>query len=120
MAWGAAFLAARAVGAELVDPRPFAAGALADTYAAWPHIGAVLPAMGYGAVQVADLEETIRRAAGAGAEAVAVGTPIDLARLVPLPLPHTRVRYALRLRDGETVAELIAPVVERALHQAAV
>jgi predicted GTPase len=120
MPWGAAFLAARAAGAELVDPRPFAAGALADTYAAWPHIGAVLPAMGYGAAQVADLEETIRRAAGAGAEAVAVGTPIDLARLVTLPLPHTRVRYALRLRDGVTVEELIAPVLARALYQAAV
>jgi predicted GTPase len=113
MAYGAAVLAARAAGAQLVDPRPFAAGEIADTFRSWPHIGPLLPAMGYGAAQIADLQETVRRAVAAGAEAVAVGTPIDIGRLLDLPVPCTRVRYELSLRDGVTVNDLIAPVLAR-------
>ncbi|HSJ25320.1 MAG TPA: GTP-binding protein [Longimicrobiales bacterium] len=120
MAYGAAVLAARAAGAVLVDPRPFAVGEIADTFTAWPHIGPLLPAMGYGPQQIADLQETVRRAAAAGVEAIAVGTPIDVARILDLPVPHTRVRYELSLRGGTSVQELIAPVLERARRQAGV
>jgi predicted GTPase len=120
MAYGAAVLAARAAGGQLVDPRPFAVGEIAETFAAYPHIGPLLPAMGYGPGQIADLQETVRRAVAAGVQSVAVGTPIDIARLIDLGVPYTRVRYELSLRGGVTVTELIAPVVERAGLQAGV
>jgi predicted GTPase len=109
---GAAALAVQAAGAELLDPRPFAVGEIAESFAAYPHIGPVLPALGYGDRQVADLQATIRRAVEAGAEAVAVGTPIDIRRLIDIPVPSTRVRYELRLRST-SMLELIAPVMTR-------
>lgn len=120
MTYGAAVLAARTAGADLVDPRPFAAGEIADTFSTWTHIGPLLPAMGYGPDQVADLQETVRRAVDAGVDSIAVGTPIDIARLLDLPVPYTRVRYELRLLGDVTVQELIAPVLERARRQAGV
>lgn len=110
MSFGAAVIAARSAGGEPVDPRPFAAGEIADTFAKYPHIGAVLPAMGYGARQVADLQETVRRGVAEGVQAVAVGTPVDLARLIDMPVPSTRVRYELRL-TGTTVRDLLEPVL---------
>jgi predicted GTPase len=120
MGFGAAAVAAGAAGAALVDPRPFAAGEIAQVFLAWPHLGPVLPAMGYGDAQLADLQETIRRAAAGGVEAVAVGTPIDLPALLDMPIPSTRVRYELRLRDGVSMPDIIAPVLNRAAAQAAV
>jgi predicted GTPase len=69
-----------------------------------------LPALGYGERQLRDLEATIARACEAGVEAVAIGTPIDLARLVRIPVPSTRVRYEIALRDV-TLEELLLPVL---------
>jgi predicted GTPase len=109
---GAAALAVQAAGAVLLDPRPFAVGEIAESFAAYPHIGPVLPALGYGDRQVADLQATVQRAVEAGAQAVAVGTPIDIRRLIDIPVPSTRVRYELRLR-GMSVPELIAPALTR-------
>lgn len=112
MPFGAATLAARRAGAaELVDPRPFAVGEIAETFARYPGTGPLLPAMGYGERQVRDLEATLERAAAAGVEAVAIGTPIDLARLVRIPVPATRVRYELRLRGPLSLDEVLAPVL---------
>ncbi len=107
MAEGAGAVAARRHGAaELIDPRPFAAGSLAGVYAAFPHIGRVLPAMGYGPQQRSELEETIRAAAP---DTVVIGTPIDLARVVDLgDLPRTRVFYELEITSGPTMDELLA------------
>ena len=86
MAFGAAVLAAWDAGArELVDPRPFAVGEIAATLARYPHVKRALPALGYGDAQIRDLETTIARAAEHGVEAVAIGTPIDLARLIRIP-----------------------------------
>jgi predicted GTPase len=121
MRYGAATLAARAAGAsEIVDPRPFAVGEIADTFARYPGTGPLLPAMGYGEAQVRDLEATLARAAAAGVEAVAVGTPVALERLVRIPVPHTRVRYELELREPEALREVLEPVLERAGALAAV
>src|SRR5207302_9683144 len=76
MTYGAAVLAAKANrAAELVDPRPFAVGSIAATFDAYPHVGALLPAMGYGRRQREELRETIARS---DADLVLVGTPIDL------------------------------------------
>jgi predicted GTPase len=112
MAYGAATVASREAHATLVDPRPFAVGELAETFAAYPSLGWLLPAMGYGERQVRDLEATIARAvAEGGVEAVAIGTPIDLARLVKIPVPHTRVRYELEVRGTPTIADALAPLL---------
>jgi predicted GTPase len=99
MSEGAGVLGARKAGArEIVDPRPFAEGELADTLESYPHLVMALPAMGYGDQQIRDLERTIARAVTeGGVEAVAVGTPIDLSGLLGIPVPHTRVRYELQV-----------------------
>ena len=105
MRLGAATVAAERGGvAEIVDPRPFAVGSLAQTFVDYPDIGALLPAMGYGSQQVADLEATIARA---DVDSVIVGTPIDLSRIVRIDKPHTRVRYDLEIIGEPTLEQLI-------------
>jgi predicted GTPase len=114
MRTGAATLGALHAGAkEIVDPRPFAVGEIRDTFDAWPQIGALLPAMGYGSAQVHDLEITIARAARGGVEALAIGTPIDLSGLVTIPIPWTRVSYDLRIVSDTGLEDALAPVFER-------
>jgi predicted GTPase len=107
MPYGAAALAARENGAAgLVDPRPFAVGSLAETFAEWPHVSVVLPAMGYGRAQMEELRETIARS---DAELVLVGTPIDLRRVIDLDKPSLRVTYRLEELGGDTtLAEALA------------
>ena len=107
MRYGAATIVAHRLGATLVDPRPFAAGSIADTYTAYPQLGPVLPAMGYGDAQVRDLETTLRNAALAGVEAVVIGTPIDLGGLIRIGLPHTRVRYDLHVVGEPTLESIL-------------
>jgi len=93
MKYGAGVVAAKQCGAaELVDPRPFAIGTIADTFDHYPDIGTLLPAMGYGSDQTHDLEETIN---STDCEAVVIGTPIDLRRVVDIKQPSTRVTYDL-------------------------
>ncbi|HMS61101.1 MAG TPA: hypothetical protein PKD63_02400 [Solirubrobacteraceae bacterium] len=111
MAFGAGTVAALAAGAVPVDPRPYAAGSLAGTFARFPHIGAVLPAMGYSAEQLADLEATI---AATPCAAVVAGTPIDLGRLVRSARPIRETGYELEWRGGPPLEELPAPIVTRA------
>jgi predicted GTPase len=112
MAFGAGTMAARQAGAaELVDPRPFAVGSIAATFEQYPHIGAVLPAMGYGAEQLHDLRTTIDRAE---CDVVVTGTPFDLTRLVATRHPVRRARYELRERGRPTLQELVAPIVRLA------
>jgi len=94
MAFGAATLAARRLGAaELVDPRPHAVGSLRDTFRKYPHLGSALPAMGYGEGQVRDLEATIN---ACDAEIVVFATPVDLRHLVRISQPALRVRYEIQ------------------------
>jgi predicted GTPase len=88
---GAGLVAARAAGAgAIVDPRPAATGVIREVFARYPHIGPVLPAIGYGPEQVRALRATIE---GAGAEIVVAATPVDLVRLLRLPMPVVRARY---------------------------
>lgn len=101
---GAGWVAARRFGAaEIIDPRPFAVGSLAATFEKYPNTGPILPAMGYGAEQVADLEATIRRTP---ADVVLIATPIDLRRLITFDRPALRVRYELQ-EIGEPTLEAI-------------
>ncbi len=116
MGFGAALLGARRAGAaEIVDPRPWAQGSLRDTFDAWPHLSGVLPAMGYGEDQVRDLEATIARAIEeGGVQAVAVGTPVALDRLVRVPVPATRVRYELQVLGHPGLEEALEPILGKA------
>ena len=119
MKYGAATIAARRLDCELVDPRPFAVGEIATTFERYPGLGPLLPAMGYGEAQIHDLETTIANAAAAGVEAVAIGTPIDLGRIVRIPLPFTRVRYELEVLGEPTLESLLEPVIRAAGRPAA-
>jgi predicted GTPase len=93
MTYGAGHVAARKYGAkEIVDPRPWVVHSIAETFKKYPHIGTLLPAMGYGGKQIKDLEETINRV---DCDAVVIGTPIDLRRIIKINKPSTRVRYEL-------------------------
>jgi len=105
MTYGAAVLAAEAHGAaELVDPREFAVGSIAKTFEAYPHMGRLLPAMGYGREQREELRETIARS---DADLVLIGTPIDLRRIIDLDKPALRVTYRLEEIGEPTLASLL-------------
>ena len=106
MTYGAAVLAAKANGAaELVDPRPFAVGSIAETLEEYPHITELLPAMGYGRKQMDELKETIARS---DADVVVIGTPIDLRRIIDFDKPALRVTYRLQELGDPTLADLLA------------
>jgi predicted GTPase len=105
MAYGAAYVAARRFGAaEIIDPRPYAVGSIKATYAKYPTTGKVLPAMGYGDEQIAELEKTIRNV---DADLVLIGTPIDLGRVLRIDKPHQRVRYELQEIGQPTLDEIL-------------
>jgi len=94
MKLGAGTVAAQKFGAaELVDPRPFAVGKLAETFKIYPEIGILLPAMGYSDQQLKDLETTINNT---DCDAVVIGTPMDLNRICKIDKPNTRVHYDLQ------------------------
>ncbi len=105
MAYGAGVVAAQKFGAaEILDPRPFAVRSIAATYQKYPGTGAVLPAMGYGGDQIADLEETINRS---NAELVIIATPIDLGKIINIQLPSQRVRYEYQGIGQPDLADLL-------------
>ncbi len=105
MAYGAAWIAARRYGAaEIVDPRPFAVGSITETFKKYPTTGNVLPAMGYGEKQVAELEQTIRNA---DVDLVVIGTPIDLSRVLKIKQPTQRVRYELQEIGKPTLNDIL-------------
>jgi predicted GTPase len=105
MRYGAATVAAKEYGAaEIVDPRACAVGEIAETFQKYPGIGPLLPAMGYGDAQIADLEKTIR---AVPCDAVVIGTPIDLSRLVHIEKPTLRVTYALEEIGSPSLADII-------------
>jgi predicted GTPase len=91
MANGAGFIAAIRHGArEVVDPRPYATRTIREIYEEYPHIGPVLPAIGYSPAQVDDLQETINRS---DSDLVVFATPIHLTRILSINKPALRVRY---------------------------
>jgi predicted GTPase len=109
MAYGAGHVAAKRLGAaEIVDPRPYAQGSLAEVFAKFSQITEILPAMGYGAEQVAELEATIR---ATPCDLVLVATPIDLSRLMTIDKPSQRVRYELREHDVAALKDAVTRAV---------
>jgi predicted GTPase len=105
MPYGAATIAARQFGAaEIVNPKPYAVGSIRDTYAQYPHLGSVLPAVGYGERQIAELRETID---ATPCDIVLIGTPVDLRKVMSLNKPAVRVKYELQVLGPVCLEELV-------------
>ncbi len=108
---GAGTVAAQKYGAaEIIDPREYAVGKLAETYRIYPGIGKVLPAMGYSEQQLKDLEATINNV---DCDAVIIGTPIDLSRLIKINKPYTRVFYELQEIGEPDLNQILNEFVSR-------
>jgi predicted GTPase len=110
MRFGAGTVLARKFGAaEIVDPRPYAVGSIAETFRTYPSIGRLLPAMGYGEEQVRDLEATIERVP---CDVVVIGTPADLTRLMRIRQPVVRTRYELQEIGRPDLSDALAGFLE--------
>jgi predicted GTPase len=110
MKMGAGTIAAQRFGAkELVDPRPYTVGKLKETFDIYPNIGILLPAMGYGEQQLKGLEDTINKT---DCDAVVIGTPIDLNRIIKINKPSTRVHYELKEIGSPNLNEIIKDFIK--------
>ena len=108
---GAGIVAARRFGAaEIIDPRPYAVGRLAETYRTYPDIGMLLPAMGYGQQQMSDLSATIEHAE---CDSVVIATPIDLERVIRINKPCTRVEYSLQEIGRPDIDDVLADFIKK-------
>ncbi|MDR1992241.1 MAG: cyclic 2,3-diphosphoglycerate synthase [Nitrososphaerota archaeon] len=108
---GAGIVAARRFGAaEIVDPRPYAVGKLAETYRIYPNIGELLPAMGYGEQQMQDLSATIEQTP---CDSVIIATPIDLGRVIQINKPNTRVQYNLQEIGRPTMEDVLESFIQK-------
>jgi len=106
MRYGAGTVAAQRYGArELVDPRPYTVGSITDSFKLYPHIGTLLPAIGYGKQQLKELETTINKV---DCDGVVVGTPINLSRIVDIKKPNTRAYYELQEIGTPDLAEILS------------
>jgi predicted GTPase len=111
MSFGAGVVFAKRFGAaELVDPRPYAVGSIRDAFRKYPHLGAVLPALGYGEKQVQELKETIDRTP---CDVVVIGTPIDLRRIISINKPTVRVKYELKVLGPVSLEQILDEFIQR-------
>ena len=97
--------------AELVDPRPFAVGSIRQVFTTYPHIGALLPAMGYGPQQIHELEETITRVE---CDLVLIATPVDLTRVISIRQPTCRVTYEFEEIGRPNLHDVLQDVLVKA------
>ncbi|MGB9684636.1 MAG: cyclic 2,3-diphosphoglycerate synthase [Candidatus Bathyarchaeales archaeon] len=105
MPYGAATIVAKQFDAnELADPRPFAVGSIKEAYKKYPHLGAVLPALGYGERQISELKETIARTP---CDVVVIGTPVDLRRVMTINKPTVRVKYELKVLGPMSLEQVL-------------
>jgi predicted GTPase len=110
MVYGAGYLAALAAGAEIVDPRDSADARIQHVFAAYPHIGKVLPAVGYGEDQLQALQATINKA---DVDVVIAATPVDLARLLKLGKKVVRARYEFAETGEPRLSAIVDAFVDR-------
>jgi len=110
MPFGAGYVAARKAGAIIVDPRPFAVGSIKETFEKYMHLEDVLPAMGYGETQMKELEQTINKS---DVDAIVIGTPIDLGKLIKINKPNTRVRYDLQEIGRPNLEDILSEFVKK-------
>jgi len=105
MPFGAGIIAAKKYGAaDIIDPRPYAVGTIQETYRGYPHIGPVLPAMGYSGNQIHDLERTIK---SVDCDLVLFATPIQLTRVLSINKLAVRVRYEYRDHNHPLLEEAL-------------
>ncbi|MFH1004132.1 MAG: cyclic 2,3-diphosphoglycerate synthase [Bacteroidota bacterium] len=108
---GAGIVAAKKYGAkELVDPRQFVVGKLAETFKIYPNIGTLLPAMGYSEQQIADLEKSINKI---DCDSVVIATPIDLTRIIKINKPSTKVDYELQEIGRPNMKEILCDFIKK-------
>jgi predicted GTPase len=111
MPYGAATIIAQKLGAStLVDPRPYAVGSIKEAYKKYPHLGAVLPALGYGKKQISELKETIERTP---CDVVVIGTPIDLRRVMTINKPTVRAKYELQVLGQTSLEQIVEEFLVR-------
>src|SRR6185369_11881442 len=110
MQYGAGVLAAEKFGArEIIDPRPYTIGSIAETFEHYPKIGSLLPAMGYGPEQMRDLADTINRI---DCDLVLIATPIDLRRVINIDHPTCRVGYELQEIGRPNLSDALKKIIE--------
>ncbi len=113
MPYGAGAVIAKKLGArEMVDPRPYAVGSIKEIYEKYSHLGAILPAVGYGEEQIAELRETIDRTP---CDSVVIGTPIDLRRVMTIDKPTVRAKYELKILGPVTLEEVLEKFLQRSV-----
>ena len=111
MPYGAATILAKQLGAsEIADPRPYAVGSIKEAYEEYPHLGAVLPALGYGEKQIEELKETISRTP---CDVVVIGTPVDLRRVMEINKPTVRVKYELKVLGPLSLEQILESFLEK-------
>ena len=111
MPYGAGTIMAQRLGAkEIADPKPYAVGSIKETYKKYAHLGTILPAIGYGEKQIAELKETIDRTP---CDVVVIGTPIDLRRVITINKPTVRVNYELQVLGPFSLEQVLEDFLQR-------
>jgi len=111
MPYGAGTIIVQRLGAkEIVDPKPYAVGSIKETYKKYVHLGTILPAIGYGEKQIAELKETIDRTP---CDVVVIGTPIDLRRVMTINKPTVRVNYELQVLGPFSLEQVLEEFLQR-------
>jgi predicted GTPase len=111
MPYGAGTIFAKSFGARaIVDPKPYALGSIKEAYKKYPLLGAILPALGYGEKQVAELKETIDHTP---CDVVVIGTPIDLRRVMTINHPTVRVRYELKVLGPVSLEQILSDFIQK-------
>jgi len=111
MPYGAATIIAKRLGAgEIIDPKLYAVGSIKDTYKKYTHLGAILPALGYGEKQIAELKETIDHTP---CDVVIIGTPIDLRRVMTINKPTIRVNYELQVLGPVSLEQILERFLQK-------
>jgi predicted GTPase len=111
MPYGAGTIFAEKFGAsEIVDPKPYAVGSIKEAYKKYAHLGALLPALGYGEKQVAELKQTIDHTP---CDVVVIGTPIDLRRVMTINQPTVRVKYELKVLGPVSLEHILDEFIQK-------
>jgi predicted GTPase len=111
MPYGAATIITQRLGAsEIVNPKPYAVGSIKEAYKNYTHLGGILPALGYGEKQIAELKETIERTP---CDVVVIGTPIDLRRVTTISKPTVRVKYELQVLGPVSLEQVLDDFLQR-------
>ncbi len=110
LGFGAGYMAAKQLGAKIINPKPYAVGTLKQVYMKYPHLKEVIPTIGYNNRQLKDLEETLKKVP---AESVILGTPTKLHKIINLNKPFAKVNYYLRELSNPTLDKIMTMFLEK-------